>query len=177
MRFRRAAAFMGFESGGLSTIWLSRQMLLRLTSGYAGFVAQPPLPLQVFLPLHPCVAGLAAALPFTCVFSLAVVSALVPHCLEGNSRGSWFAGCESADRHRSGHQTGNSCAREECFRCIHLVLLVLAFEFLNLWPSATLRPPKFGKCARNDLLTEITLRPSLWSLEIILSDRSSAKNR
>ena len=118
------------------------------------------------------VTGLAAALPFTGVLSFAGVRALVPHGLERNSRGSWFAGCEGADGHRSGHQTGNSCARKECFRCIHFVLLVLLLSPLYRWPPATLRRPKFDKYARNDLLTEITLRASLWSLEIILSDRS-----
>ena len=58
--------------------------------------------------------------------------AFLCHGLERNSGGSWFAGCKGADGHRSGHQTGDSCAREECFRCIHLVLLVFAFEILNL---------------------------------------------
>jgi hypothetical protein len=87
--------------------------------GLAALGGAAALALAGVLALTALVAGLAAALPFTGVLSLAGVRALVPHRLEGNSRWSWFAGCKGADGHRSGHQTGDSCARKECFRCIH----------------------------------------------------------
>jgi hypothetical protein len=53
------------------------------------------------------IARLAAALASTGVLSLAGVSA-IGHGLERNPRWSWFAGCEAADGHRPGHETGDS---------------------------------------------------------------------
>ncbi|MET0253150.1 MAG: hypothetical protein ABW214_03890 [Terrimicrobiaceae bacterium] len=120
------------------------------------------------LPLACILIGFATALPFTVVFSLAGMRAFLCHGLQRNPSWSWLAGCKGADGHRSGHQTGHSGAREECFRCIHLVLLVFASEFLNLWRSATLRRSKFGECVPSGPLTKITLHLFVWSLENFL---------
>lgn len=85
------------------------------------------LALTAVLALTAIVSGLAAALAFTGVLALAGMGALFPHRLEGNPRGSWFAGCKGADRHRASHQTGYRGARKECFRCIHLVVVGFCF--------------------------------------------------
>jgi hypothetical protein len=131
------------ESGGLFDCFAkSPERLLSVGFQLAALGGATAFALAGVLALTAPVTGLAAALPFTGVLSFAGVRALVPHRLERNSRGSWFTGCEGADCHRSGHQTGNSGARKECFRCIHLVLLVFAFAFLS--------SPSFGKRSRRE---------------------------
>lgn len=70
MRFRRAAASGFSKAAAICDNLAKRQMLLRLTSGYSGFVAQPPLPLQVFLPLHPWSPDLQPPWPLHVFFPL-----------------------------------------------------------------------------------------------------------
>jgi hypothetical protein len=71
------------------------------------------------------VTSLAAALTFAGVLSFAGVSALVRQGLERDSGLSWCAGCIGANRERPGHKPGHRGARDECFRCFHLVLVLL----------------------------------------------------
>jgi hypothetical protein len=86
--------------------------------------------------------GLAAALALTGVLSLASVGAFLPHCLEGNSGWGRFAGREGADSHRSGHETGHRGTRDECFRCIHVVLLFLLLRSSILVAACYFEAPK-----------------------------------
>jgi hypothetical protein len=76
------------------------------------------------------VTGFAATLAFTGVLSLTGVRALLPHCLKGDSSLGGCIGCMDANRQRSGHETSDSGACDECFGCFHLVFCFFAFEFL-----------------------------------------------
>ena len=109
--------------------------LLSLISGAAALALAGVPTLTSLIP------GLAAALTSTGVLSLAGV--LFHHGLQQNSGWSWFADCKRPDAHRSGHKPGNSCTGEECFRCIHLVLLVFAFFSL---PAAIRLFEVFEEC-------------------------------
>lgn len=74
------------------------------------------------------VTSLAAALAFAGVFSLAGMGALlVRHRLKRDSSLSGCVGCVGANRKRPGHEPGHRGARDECFRCVHLVFWFLAF--------------------------------------------------
>ena len=161
IKFRSTAAFDSKAAASSIASRKSPRGFLAWDFQLAALGGAAALALAGVLALTALIAGLAAALSFTGVLSFAGVRALVPHGLERNSRGSWFTGCEGADGHRSGHQTGNRGARKECFRCIHLVSLVFAFEFPQPMASATARNPKFGKSARSHLLIDITLRSLL----------------
>jgi len=79
-------------------------------------------------PFATLVTGLAATLAFTGVLSFAGMGfTLLRHGLERDSGLGGFAGCIGADRERPGHEPGHRGARDECFRCIHLVFFVSCF--------------------------------------------------
>ena len=71
------------------------------------------------------VTSLAAALAFTGVLPFARVYALFRHGLERDPGLGGCVRCIGADRQRPGHEPGHRGARDECFRCIHLVFCFL----------------------------------------------------
>ncbi len=104
--------------------------------GYLGLlpsVAQPPLPLQEFLPLQPASLVLQPPWPLQAFCPLQEwVPFSFRHRLERDSSLSGCVGCIGANRERPGHESGHRGARDECFRCVHLVFWFLAFELPKL---------------------------------------------
>jgi hypothetical protein len=130
--FRRAAASSS-KAAAVFDILAKGCWLFGLGSRLFALDGATPLAFAGVLALASLVAGLTAALAFTGVLTLAGMGfALLRHCLQGDSSWSRLAGCICADGHRSSHEAGDGCTRDECFCRIHLVLLVFCFEILNL---------------------------------------------